>query len=125
MTRAVQLPHLMAANGFMSWLREQRQLGSQAGYTANDLDCIWMDYKRCRVMLIETKRYRGTVSFQQRETLRVLHSALRAGMAGGWTYGGCHLIQFERTSPDDGRIWIDGREVDKPALLRFLAFEAI
>jgi hypothetical protein len=124
-TRAVQLPHLMQQNGFMTWLRAQQALGSQAGFTANDLDCIWLDYKRRRLMLIETKRYRGAVKFQQRETLALLHRALRAGMPDGWTYCGTHLIQFEHTSPDDGRIWLDGREIDRETLVRFLAFEAI
>lgn len=124
MTRAARHPHYVSTSPFMRWLREQSTLASSAGFTANDLDCVWTNYKQRQVMLVECKCRRSGVSFPQREMLKMLHQALRIGLPLiGWRYRGTHLIQFENESPTDGRIWIDGIEVDQSGLVRFLAFD--
>ena len=40
-------------------------------------------------------------------------------------YCGFHLLQFEKTSPDDGKIYIDGYQVTIEQLIQFLKFEEI
>lgn len=124
MTTPARHPELVSQSRFMAWLRAQEPLSSRLGYTANDIDLAWMDYKRRRFMLVETKCFQAKPSFQQRETLKLLHQALRLALPLlGWRYHGTHLIQFERTGPDDGRVWIDGRLTDAAGLVRFLSFE--
>jgi len=39
------------------------------------------------------------------------------------SYYGYHLIEFEKTTPDDGKVWVDGRRVSREELIRFLRFE--
>ncbi len=34
----------------------------------------------------------------------------------GITFLGYYLVQFERTGPEDGRIWINGKEISREAL---------
>jgi hypothetical protein len=38
-------------------------------------------------------------------------------------YKGFHLLRFERTSPDDGRSWLDDVEISREQLIDFLRFE--
>jgi hypothetical protein len=124
MTPAARHPQYVSTSQFMTWLRAQQSLDSKLGYVATDIDCVWRDYRRKLVMLLECKCRQSTVPYGQHQTLRILHQALRIGMPLiGWQYKGTHLIQFERESPTDGRIWIDGTEVDQAGLLKFLSFD--
>lgn len=123
MTRAVRHSQYVSTSPFMRWLREQPALDSANGYIATDLDCVWCNYRRRVVMLIECKSRLASVTYSQRQTLSMLHRALRIGLPHvGWQYRGMHLIQFEHSGPLDGRIWIDGREVDTAGLISFLSF---
>jgi hypothetical protein len=124
MTPVARHPQYVSTSQFMTWLRAQQTLASGNGYTASDLDCVWRDYRRKLVMLIECKCRMATPGYAQRQMLREMDIALRHGMPlVGWQYRGAHLIQFERESPTDGRIFIDGREVDQAGLVRFLSFD--
>jgi len=125
MTPAARHPQYVSTSKFMHWLRVQQSLAVSNGFTASDLDCVWQDYRRKMVMIIECKCRMARPGTGQRKTLQELDRALRAGIPTiGWTYHGTHLIQFERESPTDGRIYIDGKETDQAGLLKFLSFES-
>jgi len=104
---------------FGLWLREQKEIDSALGYVATNLDYVWSNYKTGEWMLIEEKRYGMQPSYCQRQLLKQLHSAC----VGAQGYRGIHLLVFEHTSPDDGAIWLDRRQVTRPELLAFLRFE--
>ena len=70
-------------------------------------------------MLIEEKRYRGAVKFSQRQLFKKIACACRNAKG----YCGIHLLEFEMTSPDDGRMWLDRVEISKEQLIAFLRFE--
>jgi hypothetical protein len=104
---------------FGLWLREQKEIDSCLGFVTTNLDYIWTNYKTGEWMLIEEKRYNSEVKPYQRGIFKTIHAACKNAHG----YKGIHLLQFEKTSPDDGRIWIDKKEVDKKGLLQFLRFE--
>lgn len=125
---------------FLDWIRRQRGLESvSAGFVGTDIDLVWYNYKLARLMLLEEKR--GTEEYRnsQRTTLSVLDQALSfafthpdftlytpeqcLAIPPRIRYFGRHVIRFERTSPDDGGIRIDGTPVTKDEFLRFLKFE--
>ena len=112
---------------FGLWLRGQLPeqklsvdaIDSSLGYIATNLDYIWGNYKTEKWMLIEEKRHGRKPSFPQKEQFRALHRACK-GTPG---YNGLHLIVFENTSPEDGRIWINNKQVDIYGLMDFLMFK--
>jgi len=104
---------------FGLWLREQDELDSKRGFVATNLDYIWTNYKTGEWMLIEEKRCMSDVTFSQAEQYKVIHRACLSDA----NYRGCHLIQFERASPDDGEIYLNKRKITREQLLAFLAFD--
>ena len=104
---------------FGLWLRDQDEIASARGFVATNVDYLWRNYRTRQFMLLEEKRYGASVKFPQTECFAVLDRACQS--ADG--YEGFHVIRFENTSPDDGRMWLDDAEIDRAALIRFLRFE--
>jgi len=101
---------------FGIWLREQPEIDSKLGYIATNIDYMWRNYKTKKWMLIEEKRYNSQPAFWQRTMFGILHRLCNIDK----DFKGFHLIVFENTSPDDGRIYLDKKEITKDELLNFL-----
>ena len=104
---------------FGLWLRVQPEIDSKReGFVATNLDYIWSNYRSGQWMLLEEKRF-GMTPRRYQLCLFALLDKL------AWIdprYRGFHLLVFERTSPDDGEIFLDGKVIDKAELLEFLQF---
>lgn len=122
---------------FGAWLRHHPALRSCYGYDAENQDYWWHDYRAGYLMLLEEKRFNAPQSFAQRDTFSVVDQLLRFACSHPdcnvkreienrptkIRYFGSHLIQFERNSPEDGGIRIDGIPISAKAFLRFLQFD--
>ena len=104
---------------FGLWLRAQSEIDSSLGYVTTNIDYVWKNYRTGEWMFIEEKRYMGKVSRNQREIFKNLNTLAKHDPL----YKGYHMIQFERTGPDDGRIFIDRKEVTLHQLIDFLRFK--
>jgi len=104
---------------FGLWLRQQKSIDSLYGFVATNIDYVWENYKTGDWMLIEEKRYGRDISYPQRIAFNRIHGLCK----GDTKYHGMHLLVFECTSPDDGKIWLDRREIDSHELIAFLMFE--
>ena len=104
---------------FGLWLRKQKEIDSGLGFVATNLDYIWRNYRTGNWMLIEEKRYMSNISFAQGQCFLIIDRACRNESK----YKGFHKIVFEKTSPDDGRTWLDDKEVTKRDILDFLEFD--
>lgn len=105
---------------FSSWLRRQKDLDSQDGFIATDLDYIWMNYKNDKWMFIEEKRgVSSTATRAQRQIFLKLHQLAKADK----NYQGFHELCFENTCPEDGKIYLNSVEIDKEQLIEFLQFK--
>lgn len=93
---------------FGLWLREQRNIDSKFGYIATNIDYIWRNYKTGQWMIIEEKRYNTDVTFAQRKTFETINRSIN-----DVNYKGFYILIFEKTSPDDGRIFIRGLQDKK------------
>jgi hypothetical protein len=103
---------------FGIWLREQKEIDSSLGYVTTNIDYVWKNYKTGEWMIIEEKRFNGSVKFYQQKIYDCLDSVSKNDPK----YRGFYVITFEKTSPEDGEIKINGLAVDKPALINFLQF---
>jgi len=101
------------------WLRIQPEIDSKLGYIATNLDYIWENYKTGDWMLIEEKRYMADVTWSQKKQYEKLYKNIEKNKS---KFRGIHLIQFEKTSPEDGKIFLDRKEITKKELIKFLMF---
>ena len=104
---------------FGLWLRKQPKIGSGVGFNASNLDYIWENYKTGKWMLIEEKRYKKYCTWAQSNLFKKLNDSITDPL-----YCGFHVIRFENTSPEDGKIWWDNKEITTEELLDILRFSA-
>ena len=106
---------------FGLWLREQQEIDSKLGFVATNIDYVWRNYKTGDWMLIEEKRYGQKVKFYQQEVFDLLNWCCKHHPK----FCGFHTIVFEKTSPDDGAISLDGQTVSREQLISFLKFDGL
>jgi len=70
-------------------------------------------------MLVEEKRYNSKPNFAQHNLFKIIHKVA----CNDSNYRGMHLLVFENTSPDDGKIFLDKKEITRDELIKFLRFE--
>jgi len=100
---------------FSKWLRSNNP--GVSGFTANDVDFFFRNYKTKEMMVMEVKVYNGKMMDRQRPFYSDLHKILKSGCeANGWNYRGVHLLQFENTCPNDGKIYLDNKEITESKL---------
>lgn len=113
---------------FGLWLRTQKSIDSMKGYRNYNLDIIWWrkkDYDKTPElwMLIEEKRYMSDCRPDQKLTYTWLHNKILK--LNDSTYKGMHILQFENTNPEDGKIFLNHKEITKEQLLLFLQFKEV
>ena len=104
---------------FGLWLRDQKKVDSSKGYIATNIDYVWHNYLTGKWVVIEEKRYMAKVAPWQNKIFNL----------AGWCFkhhpkfDGFFLLQFEKTSPIDGKIFLNGMEITVDGLLDFLQFK--
>jgi len=104
---------------FGLWLRVQPEIDSGKGFVATNIDYLWRNYKNNKWMLIEEKRHGRKPKFPQTAMFELIDCACKSDN----NYCGFHYIVFENTSPDDGKIYLDSKEIGREELIMFLRFE--
>lgn len=104
---------------FGLWLRKQPEIDSKLGYLASNIDYMWRNYKTGLWMLIEEKRHNSLPKFWQKSMFKILFNLCKLDK----NFKGFHLIVFENTSPDDGKIFLNRKEINRDDLIKFLKFE--
>ncbi len=104
---------------FGLWLRQQKEIDSNLGFVTSNLDFIWRNYKTGDWILLEEKRYGGHCDYSQQQTLEWLDQHIIKDNK----YHGLHKLVFEKTNPENGKMWLDGNFITKIELLKFLKFE--
>ena len=103
---------------FGLWLRNQPEIDSKLGFVTTNIDFFWKNWKTSKFMLIEEKRYMSDMATFQRYIYKQLDDAFKNDP----NYCGFHLLQFEKTSPTDGKIYLDHIEISENNLIKFLSF---
>lgn len=113
---------------FGLWLRVQECIDSKYGFVVTDVDYIWRNYKTSEWMTIEEKTYGKELTRSQMELLGCYDLYLRKSSH----YRGSFAVKFEKTTPDNGKVWITKIEFDsklkwkeltKEQFLMFMQFE--
>jgi hypothetical protein len=107
---------------FSKWVREFLP-DSQTGYSASDIDFILWNWKTKKIMLVEVKTRSKEIAKGQKTMFQNLHKWIKKGVAHDWQYLGFHLITFQNTFFDDGKVFLDGREITERDLIEFLSMK--
>lgn len=102
--------------------RDPDPLDSGLGFVTTNIDYVWRNYKTGDWMLLEEKRFMSDVRRWQKELFVLVDKGCRLLMKH---YKGFHLLVFEKTNPEDGKIFLDRKEVTKEDLIKFLRFEPL
>ena len=102
------------------WLRQQQEIDSSKGFICVDIDYVWFNYKSGLFLFKEEKQYNAQPDFYQIDLFKMIHASHKDNL----NYRGIHIITFQNTNPDDGKIFWDGYEITKEKLLEILTFKA-
>lgn len=104
-------------------------------FYVNDIDLIIRNRTGC-LMIIEVKRYMAKPSTVQSFTYQILdHCFIKSNgdritlqgrdkpVSFQLKYQGYHLLQFEKTTFEDGRVYFDNKEVTEKDLIDILSFK--
>ena len=103
---------------FGLWLRDQKEIRSYLGYNTSNIDFMWINDRLPQWLFLEEKRFLAKLPPAQRRVFEKLDKSI-----GCPDYLGLHIIIFEKSNPDDGRVILDGREIERIDLIEFLRFE--
>jgi hypothetical protein len=109
-SRAEKLTRFTGNEGFSDFMYKFR-VEANNGFTFVDIDTILRNYTKQTFALLEVKCKQAPLSYAQGKIFNEIDAALRRGMGDGWQYLGFYILQFENTSFDDGKAWINGTEI--------------
>lgn len=104
---------------FGLWLRDQQEIDSRLGFVATNIDYVWKNWKTGKWYLIEEKRFMSEPKEWQHNIFKMIDRLSKEDE----NYCGFFIIQFEKTSPEDGKIFVNKKEFSVEELIQFLKFE--
>lgn len=109
---------------FSRWIRENLP-DSQTGLCVTNIDWVFYNWRTKKLMLCEEKTHMAKLSkWFEMLISYVIEPALRAFCRyHAIQYKGYHLIQFDGTSPDDGKIFVNGKLMDKKAFTSWISLQ--
>ena len=107
---------------FSGWVREKLP-DSSTGYMVSDLDFVFWNYKSKKIMLVEIKTRNSNIKTWQKNMWSNIHKWIKKGIDSDWTYLGFNLIQFQNTNFNDGKCFLNGKEITEAELINFLSFK--
>jgi hypothetical protein len=132
-----QRRHANDNRDFSDWLRDCKELESnKVGLSIMDIDyvplhrVVYDDDKTKSTkyfMFIEVKIKMGQPSKSEHGEIVNISNHMRGcpvvtDKHGKSVWCGYHLIQFENTTPDNGKIFLDGNEISREEFINFWAF---
>ena len=120
---------LRIVTDFSLYIRKKLPQPEETDFRAYDVDfCLYRKNTRV-LMLLEEKTHQSDssiagVKHDQSLVAHEIDNALSYGAKKtGLNYMGYHLVQFEETSPANGRTWFDGIEIRESDLLEVLSLK--
>ena len=74
-------------------------------------------------MFIELKSYNAEVKPDQRLMLKLLDQWIKKGITEDWNFYGTHLITFEKSGFENGKCFLNNKEIKEKDLIDFLNFK--
>ena len=105
---------------FSNWIRNNLP-DSSFGFMVTDLDFILYNYNTKRIMLLEIKTRNTNLKIWQENIFNNLSRWINNGIDKGWEYLGFNIIKFQNISFNDGKCYLNNKEISEIELKRFLS----
>ena len=105
---------------FSGWVRKKLP-DSSTGFSASDLDFILWNWKTKKIMFLEIKTRNSKPRTGQKIMWKNINKWIIKGIDNNWTYLGFNLIQFENTNFEDGKCFLNYKEIKEKQLINFLS----
>jgi len=109
---------------FSQWIRTNLPDSGGGAFLVTDLDFILCSIKYKLLMLLECKTRNKSIQNWQRNIFDILDKCIKYALPKimpEWEYKGFHVIKFENTFFDNGKVYLDGQEIDEEGLRYFLS----
>jgi hypothetical protein len=103
---------------FSHWIR-QNLPDSSTSFYVTDIDFLLMNFRLKKAMMVEAKSFNAPMKKWQQSCYSKLNQWISEGIKSdpdNWTWFGTHLITFEQTNFEDGKVWFDGELTDEKSL---------
>ena len=109
---------------FSGWIRNKLP-ASNTGFCVTNQDWVLWNWQERKLMFVEEKTHNGKLASWFHKLIKeVLHPAIsKFAKESEIDYRGYHLIQFENEGPEDGKIFLDYREIAEQELIDFLSMK--
>ncbi len=106
---------------FSGWVRNNLP-DSKTGFLVSDLDFILSNYKTKKIMFLEIKTRMTLLRDWQSILFENIGKWISIGIDQSWQYLGFHIIMFENTFFNDGKVYLNNKEITEKDLIEFLSF---
>jgi hypothetical protein len=89
---------------------------------ATDMDFILYNYKTKNMVILEVKTRNSDIKEWQRIFCSNLHKWILKGIDSDWTFHGVWLLQFEKDSFLNGKVYLNRNEISEIELINKLSF---
>lgn len=107
---------------FSDYVRENLP-PSVTGFKVTDIDFILFNEKTRKIMMVETKTRNKEMPSWQKDIFKNLDEWLRKGIDSSWTYLGFHVVRFENTNFENGKVFYDGKQSNEQEIVYLLSLD--
>ena len=105
---------------FSQWMRDNLP-DSYFEFYITDVDFVLFNPNTKKVMLLEVKTRNAEVKSWQRNIFFHLAKWISRGINDGWTFMGFRFVRFENNFFNDGKCYLDNKEINEKELKHFLS----
>lgn len=105
---------------FSGWIRKNLP-DSSLGFLVSDIDFFIFNKTKKKALILEVKTRGGDIKDWQVKMYKNINSWIKKGIADDWQWLGVHLLQFENTNFNDGKVYLDRVEKTEKEIIEFLS----
>jgi hypothetical protein len=90
------------------WIREKLP-DSSFGFLVTDLDFILYNWQTKKIMLLEIKTHNKEIATWQLNIFNNIAKWIEIGIDKDWEFCGFHIIKFENTFFNDGKVYFNNK----------------
>ena len=106
---------------FSNWVRVKLP-DSSTGFLVSDIDFYMCNYNKKTHLMVEIKAYNTELPKWQRIMYKNIYKWIKEGSEKeGWDFKGVYFIKFEKTSFNDGKVYLNGKESSEDEIIKKLS----